>query len=263
MKWEHKCSLDWMEYRQRELTFSSIKPLIPETATGRPKKITDEDYLKVYGTCFGIIDDDSCVSYGAAARGHIMEPYAVDFWNHAVPSNKMFHWDDQVIWNTVHGISGSVGFSPDALNIPHELKDPSISVDELEDEPTEMLEIKSYDTSKHLVCGFTPKDRLQERWQIAMGMLVCPSIQLGHVLFFDPRCEQGCFVHSYRRFELQHEIDTLKDAAGNYYDWLHTFLGRGALSAAAVNLGQPTALKLPGEKEIYQRYIQERGLNPY
>ena len=43
MEWKHKCALAWMQERQKFLTASDVKELLPYTATGRAKKITEED----------------------------------------------------------------------------------------------------------------------------------------------------------------------------------------------------------------------------
>lgn len=277
MKWEHHASKTWMEARQQDLTFSDVKSLIPVTATGRPRKITDEDYMKVYGSAFEIIDDDSCTSYGAAARGHIMEPYAVELFNKTLhpPFNHMFHWDDMVLWSSTN-LGGAIAFSPDGLDVPmseideEDLQECYANVSDLRTAPTRMLEIKSYDTGKHLICAHTPKEKLQERWQVAYGMLVCSTIEEGYVMFFDPRCADGSgFVHHYYRYELKEEIDILKEAVSGYYKWLHEFVQNPpAINDSltpSMNLGLNSKLGLPNEEEIHREYLasKENSLDPF
>lgn len=268
MKWEHHASKTWMEARQQDLTFSDVKSLIPVTATGRSRKITEEDYMKVFGNSYAIIDDSDCISYGAAARGHIMEPYAVKFWNKAKPNDHMYHWDDMVLWSSLSG--GGIAFSPDALDIgmfeidEDDLQDCYANVSNLRTTPTRMLEIKSYDTGHHLICAYTPKEKLQERWQVAYGMLVCNTIEEGTVLFFDPRCEEATgFAHTYTREELQEEIKILTEAVKDYYDWLHDY--RNNQKSIAENLGFKEIYGLPNEEMIHDRYleIKDHSLDPF
>ena len=77
MDWKHKCSLDWLRERQRYLTATDVKSLIPVTKTGRPRKITDMERLKVRASKMVTLTEEDCWSYGAAARGHLLEPYAI------------------------------------------------------------------------------------------------------------------------------------------------------------------------------------------
>ena len=81
MNWEHKCSLEWLLERQKYLTASDIKSLVPVTRTGRPRKVDDEAYFRVLASKLTKLTSEDCWSFGAAARGHILEPYAIDALN--------------------------------------------------------------------------------------------------------------------------------------------------------------------------------------
>ena len=64
MKWEHTCDIDWMRARRACLTATDIKELLPVSKTGRPRKVTDENYIKVYARKLEEYNTDDCKSVG-------------------------------------------------------------------------------------------------------------------------------------------------------------------------------------------------------
>lgn len=199
MKWEHKCDLDWLRKRQRFLTASDIKKLLPVTATGRPKIVSDLDRIKIMSNKMVTLTEEDCMSYGAAARGHILEPYAIDALNQMLfaitgKDEEFFWWDDEIV-----SLPGrAIAFSPDAMNVP-------MGSDE---SPTAIAEVKSYGTEKFLATAYMPKDRIEERWQIATAMALLDSIERGHLVLFNPKMKHcKTFVIEFDRLELEHEIE--------------------------------------------------------
>jgi hypothetical protein len=211
MDWKHKCSLDWLRERQKYLTASDIKSLIPLTKTGRPRKIDDIDRLKLLAKKQVELTDDDCWSYGAAARGHLLEPYAIDalndwFINHGAKKQMFFHWDDELI-----SLPGrEIAFSPDAMDIP-QLHNQGMM-------PTRIAEVKCYSPDRHIATAFTEKDQIEERWQIATAMALLDTIKEAYLVLFNPSMRQNrLFVIRYTRSDLKKEIETISKVE---LDWM-------------------------------------------
>lgn len=205
MEWKHKCSLDWLRKRQKYLTASDIKSLLPVTKTGRPRKVTDADYIKVKASKLVSLGEEDCWSYGAAARGHILEPYAIEAFNETCASyNKIYyHWDDVLIDD-----GAGMAFSPDGMDIPMG-EDPSTA--------TSIVEVKSYNPERHMVTANTPKDRIEERWQIAHAMAVLPNINDAWLVLYNPSM-RGAKLYGihYTRRDLEDEIAMVYQVATNW-----------------------------------------------
>lgn len=215
MEWKHKCSLDWLKERQKYLTATDIKSLLPITKTGRPRKITDMDRLKVFAKKRVELTEEDCWSYGAAARGHLLEPYAIDALNDyliemcGATRQEFFHWDDEV----VHVTGSPLAFSPDAMNIP-QLHNPNAVV-------RRIAEVKSYAPDKHMLTGFTPKEEIEERWQIATAMATLDTIDEAYLVLFNPSMKLNrLFVIKYYRDDLLGEIETVHKIADEWTDFL-------------------------------------------
>lgn len=201
MNWKHRTSMQWLQRRRGRLTASAIHSLVPYTATGRPKKITDADLMKVYAKMQAIPTEDDCISSGAAARGHIMEPYAIESFNQSITwAEKLFHWDDVCIYGdpSQHPL---LAWSPDALSVP----------ENSHDLPLSMGEVKSYAADKHLLKAMSDPMALEERWQIATAMAVSPSIDIAYLILFNPDmpASMQLYYHRYTRLELKEEIKTV------------------------------------------------------
>lgn len=220
-KWFHKCSLAWLQARQGCLTATDVKDLLPVTRTGRKRTIGDEDYLKVLARKQVTITEGDCISAGAAARGHILEPYAIDTFNQTqYDSSKLLHWDDVVVTKKNHSYMG-LAFSPDSTNFPmdYEVR----RSNQVVFEPsgfTKIGEVKSYSPEKHLVCGYTDKMDLEERWQLATAMAVAPDIETAFLIFYNPSVRAQLFVHEYSRMDLLSEIDQVLDVEDKWLTWI-------------------------------------------
>lgn len=214
MYWYHKCHLEWMKARQLYLTATDIKDLLPVTKTGRKRTVTEEDYLKVWSRKQIILTGDDCISTGAAARGHLLEPYAIDLFNCMTCYNFMYHWDDKLITN------GTLAFSPDALNINRDgqiIYDINSDLNGL----NSLAEVKSYNIEQHMIKGCTDKMKLEERWQIATAMVVRPEIKTGYLLLYNPSCEYKMFIHEYKKSNLKNEIKVINEIVDSYKDFLN------------------------------------------
>lgn len=211
MKWEHKCDLKWLKARQNWLTASDIKKLLPVTKTGRPRKVSELDYVGVMASKMVELTEEDCWSYGAMARGHLLEPYAVDALNQALVDTRLvsdwfWHWDDVVVTLP----NRDIAFSPDAMDIA--MGDPI-------ENATAIAEIKSYSPDRHLVCGYTPKDQLEERWQIATAMALLENIDHAWLVFFNPKMIRRLIVIRYDRADLAKEIETVLGIEKSWHDF--------------------------------------------
>lgn len=219
MEWRHNVGEKWLQARRRYLTASEVKSLITEwrrISSGKMKLSESRQMAKLYGEKRVLLPDT--FSSGAMARGHVMEPFAVDECNKLLSdrmeSYRYNWWDDRII------ARGEVAFSPDALDIPCfrgtggiVLNDGYIdTVQGVVEGPTRVLEIKSYSAGTHyqrrsdIVTG----QKIEERWQIAMAMHVCPTIETGTVMFYAPQCSSE-FFKVYERSDLEEEMRMIAD----------------------------------------------------
>lgn len=205
MKWEHRCDLAWLKERQEYLTASDIRSLVPLTKTGRRREVTELDYLKVFAAKSVKLTAEDCMSYGAAARGHLLEPYAVDALNQVLANvlgddaDTFFWWDDVLVKEP----GREIAFSPDAMNVP---------MTKNFEAPSAIAEIKCYEASKHMAVAHTMKDEIEERWQIATAMALEPTISHAYLVLFNPKVRaRKTYVIRFDRCELENEIEMVVD----------------------------------------------------
>ena len=227
-KWFHKCSLEWLKARQHYLTATDVKELLPVTKTGRKRSVGWENYMKVLASKKVNLTEADCVSTGAAARGHILEPYAIDRYNEEDFGGRwLFHWDDILIAKFV---PFGLAFSPDALDKKSDsnvwIKDSegntntTITVGSGPFGPNVLGEVKSYSPERHMLCGYTPKGELEERWQLATAMAVCDTIDEAFLLFYNPSMQDQLYIVDYARTDLSNEIATVLEIEDNWLNWL-------------------------------------------
>ena len=254
-QWRHKCSLDWMKARQKYLTATDLREyLLPVTKTGRARKITDENYLKVMAKKLYNITEQDCISTGAAARGHILEPYAIDLYNANSSDIKLHHWDDVVIVKDESRDYG-LAFSPDALDVVVPGSTVVLGCNEVGN--AEVIgEVKSYSHERHLVCCCTPKDQLEERWQVAVAMAVCENIKRAFILFYDPSMNEQLGLFEYMRDELEDEIDMILEAERQWLQWVDDFFD-GLFDYSDIISGPKER-----EVEIIKAIMKSEDLNP-
>lgn len=251
MKWEHKCDIGWLRQRQHYLTASDIKSLLPVTKTGRKREVSDADYLKVMASKMVTLTDEDCMSYGAAARGHILEPYAIDALNTVLremqgQEAEQFHWwDDMLV--VKHG--RAIAFSPDAMDVP--MGDSTLV-------PHAIAEVKSYEATRHLLTAYTPKDQIEERWQIATPMALLDSIDHAYLVLFNPKMKyRKTFVIRFDRDELKDEIEMILQVEENWKD----FRERGPLTKRPDN-GAIHSHHGGSEEDIIAEIERKLKLNP-
>lgn len=198
-----------------------------------------------------ILDDD-CISVGAAARGHILESYAIDLWNNhssvTICPFTIYHWDDIIVADDV------LGYSPDGLNIPMpKTYLPKVNNDWIE--PTTLVEVKSYNNESHWIKGHTSKSDLEERWQIATAMAVSETIERGFLFLFNPSSMEQLYVHSYHRIDLLDEIKTIYEIRDEWTKFLAK--ESGITFSWALTLGGSLS-----EEEIWEAEQRKKELNP-
>jgi hypothetical protein len=202
MKWEHKCSLEWLKKRQLYLTASDVKMLVPVTKTGKLRKVTDDDRLKLFAEKRATLTEEDCYSYGAAARGHILEPIAIQKANEAGKTHYKW-WDDEIVTRPLRDIA----YSPDAadVSIPEFAQNGGVI--------TSLMEVKCYSNAKHLEVANTPINKLEERWQIATAMACDPLIEDALLVLYNPKLEPdlSLFIIFIDREDLQEEIDIVRE----------------------------------------------------
>ena len=228
--WQHAVAVEWLKERKKYLTATDIADIMPSALkwkAGQPVGYLPNAVItKLTEKLYGEITDDQIYSSGAAARGHLLEPFAVDEFNYASASmtssmsvNKFYHWDDMLIYN----ISSGLSFSPDALTA-----DPYIhclmNVHALEHNSpivfsTAALEIKCYSSGAHMQALWTPKMKHKERYQLAVAMEVMPSICYGVLVFFNPKLEKhGLHCKIYTPAELVKEREDIRHTVKYWHE---------------------------------------------
>lgn len=202
--WRHECSMQWLEARRGFLTASDIKDLVTDTKRILAGKITVDEaqqYAKVYGR--KKVNDLDPMSIGAAARGHIMEPFAIEEYRRETGDEAMEFWDDRIVYYN------GAAFSPDGLDIkmPESCAICSNSI-----RPTSMVEVKSYAAGQHYqrLAAIGSGIPLEERWQVAMAMYVCGTIKQGSLVFYAPQCD-SMVIKTYVRRSLEDELAFIDD----------------------------------------------------
>lgn len=256
MNWEHKCSLDWLMERQSYLTASEIAKLLPTTKTGRPRTVSDVDRIKVAAGKMVDLTEDDCMSYGVMARGHIMEPHAIEALNDMLARTQgsgveTFHWwDDELV--TVPG--RQIAFSPDAMDI--DMFDVMTMADVKHAHA--IAEVKSYAPDRHLATAYTPKEELEERWQIATAFALLDNLDHAYLVLFNPKMtHRKVFVIRYDRKDLQSEVKAILKVEADWAD----FLEHGPLNHKPASGAIWSDIDLR-EEDVMAEAMKADGLNP-
>ena len=256
MRWYHEVSEEWMQARKHVLTATDVKNLVPELK--RIKKRNDPDALSPgFVALWGEKNSDMLIdvsSTGAAARGHIMEPYAVDDWNKQ-RNDKFFHWDDCVICN------GYIGFSPDAIDVQQPTGHVKLDWDGecLRDgdmvfpSPSRIMEIKSYEPAHHMKSVIEAKEDHQEKMQIAVAFYSLPCIESAVLLFYCPGAPISMHKVEYTRNDLAEELAIVEEIEKEYAKTVN----------AMNNFDKPTLNAFHTEREIWannQEVVSKNGM---
>lgn len=242
MKWLHSVDGDWLDARRKYLSSSDIVRMLPTTMTGRPRSASsiEEAIRKVWSDKQARITQDDIMSTGVMARGHILEPYAIDAFNKSkVSIRRLHHWDDTLVYRN------GLACSPDALDVkqPHEC---SIELDGDKTKVKMVGEVKCYNPASHYECGLiTPVTQLAERWQIAAAMYVMPSIDMGWLIFFNPNVTHPLFSRFIMRVDLADELEAIDDLLTVYSAFVTDFA-----ELADVICNEPVKLACRTEDDI-------------
>lgn len=221
MDWRHEVSVEWLKERRNVITATELVGLKAGfTKLTKAQKAGTQvapAFAALWGTKHSNMEPDPA-SYGAAARGHFMEPYAIDDYS-ALTGEKYYHWDDVIICNN------GLGFSPDAMTIPQGAF-PGVRFDVEKGKlvgkwmkgtkripmPESILEVKSYGIENHMKNLVADKMQLKEKYQIAAAMMVLPGLKKGTLVQYCPQLESySMFARTYTRTELEDEIAELSE----------------------------------------------------
>ena len=256
MQWYHECDLAWLKARQEFLTATDVKELLPLTKTGRKRAIGIENYLKVLAGKMHVLTERDCISTGAAARGHVLEPYAIDLFDHRCGFSPLYHWDDLVISRPGQP-SGGLAFSPDAMDCPMPLASGAVIEADRFPDDIRIGEVKAYSPERHMIAGYTPKEELEERWQIATAMAVCEKIKVAYLLFYNPSMANQLYIVEYDRNDLVSEIDVVLGIEQDWLAWLGTIDPLGSSGGRFV-----VVAATDNEEKIIEAIEAANRLNP-
>lgn len=215
MEWYHRVDPEWLKARNNFITASEVVKLLPVTATGKKRYGMDAKRLAVWANKqkFNPTEDD-IVSTGAAARGHIMEPHAIESFNSLNKAQTFYHWDDILLYNEDTGTA----WSPDGLTLkPLIVKTKANGAAYAP--PVKGIEVKSYSADRHYDCLFKDKKKLEERWQIAMAFYTVPSLTDMVLVFFNPNVPQYIGWYWYDRSILEEELELIKQTVEEYNEF--------------------------------------------
>lgn len=211
--WRHVVDKEWMMARTHYLTASSIKNILPVTETGRKRSQAqiEANMLKIassFATAY--ISNEDCVATGMAARGHLLEPIAIEEANKGANLG-LYHWDDIILVNDL------LGWSPDAMSIPQTKKTALYDI-KLHGAPcpSSIGEVKSYGMEKHIASVYTDKEDCPERWQLAVGMALLKNCQFANLIFFNPDSTIRLAIKTYSRKDLEEEIQMVEEAETSF-----------------------------------------------
>ena len=266
MEWKHWTSVEWLQARTAYLNASEVKDLIPFTPTGRKRNITDDDYFRIAHTKRKVILPDDAKSTGAMARGHILEPYAINDFNEwreeflvvvGFLPPYMYHWDDIVIYNP----DLLTAFSPDGMDVAQPLLPGVFELDAVETFGTSIIEIKSYNVDRHIETMTKKGKDLPERWQIATAMTVDDNIKDAYLVHYNPSLRESMIIHHYDRSDLDEEINTVADVA---IRWTRIIRSLNSVDPVGILCppasDYPTVISMdPHEKEIIDNVNQKQN----
>ena len=234
MRWQHNVSAKWLKERKECLMSTDIVALLPAYKRAKKAKWTQGKIIPEFAALWyekhSDIEPDT-MSYNAAARGHFMEPYAIEEYRKLTGKN-MLHWDNMLI------NLGVVGFSPDGMPVgiykgvvdtkfgrehmvsANKVRYPSIVFEDVK----ELVEIKCYEPKHHLKTILAdPADRI-ERFQIATAMYVLPDVESVDLFLYCPSTPKPIYMFNYNRNELRKEIAIVDEIGGMWRDTCHLMI---------------------------------------
>lgn len=257
-RWMHEVSAEWLKARQTVLTATDVAGLLPEykryLKAGSPD-VPTPGFSAIWCQKHSDVYLDISSPSNAAARGHVMEPYAIDDWNkQAVPT--FYHWDDCIICN------GMFGFSPDGMQVPQLTNDVRLEVtadgkfmvaaSQMHyDTPTEIIEVKSYDPAQHMKAVVEDKMDHKELMQLAMAFVVLPKLETARILWYCPGAPISMFTEKYTRDDLNDQIRWILEIAEVYQKTDNYW--KGYLDQVGCSLNATIT-----EDEIYAMHLMDK-----
>ena len=257
-RWRHEVDPLWLEARKHVLTATDISNLLPEYRRWvKAKKPGDIPPGFSALWCQKATDGfEEVESFSAAARGHIMEPYAIEDWNdQAMPQFE--HWDDCIV------VRDGIGFSPDAMNVPQDQAFPALLVsdDGLRlarsdgsfemPAPTEVMEVKCYEPANHMKALCTGHMDHKELMQVAVAFYVLPKLETARILWYCPNAPFPMHVEMYLRDEMSGMFDVIDEIANLY--------SKADENWEAILKGTDSLQAFHTEDEIYQEFVESQA----
>jgi hypothetical protein len=211
MKYYHEVKEDWLKARINYLTASDIKTLLVQSKTqimGFPSKYFDV-WSEKSTRAFDV------TSYGAAARGHILEPIAIQEYNKVALSTRSLAHIDDVLITSRHSL---VAFSPDALQF--KAVSPGVQHDaELYGDVEYGGEVKCFSLAGHyknMIEGHIDKDI---QIQLATAFYILPNLQSMYLILFNPKANRQLHYVEVKRNKLSSIIDRIWDIEHVYQEF--------------------------------------------
>jgi hypothetical protein len=212
-RWQHQVSAEWLLARKDVLTATEIKALVPEMKRLEKKPLKAGEISPAFAALWADkntssnIDTDSPSS--DAARGHIMEPYAIESYNRQ-SDDTFYHWDDCIIKTDT-----GCGFSPDAMNIMQPLGTVELDAWQVSG-ARKIMEIKSYNPQHHMKCILKKPSDHDELWQIASAFYVLPKLEEAELVFYCPDAPISMHVISYDREDVKDYLPMIEKVIRQY-----------------------------------------------
>ena len=245
-RWTHEVDPSWLKARQRVLTATDVSGLMPEykryLKAGSPDKIMP-GFAALWAQKHYEGELDTSAPSPAAARGHIMEPWAVESWNKQC-APFMYHWDDCVITN------GLLGFSPDAMDVSQYACVPRVDYTAVQ--PTAIMEIKCYGVESHMKSIVEDRMEHKELMQVAMAFAVFPNLEKVYLVFFCPDAPISMYIEEYTKDDL-HDQCRLIVGIGD------VFIKQGQLCKKLAKSNSYNALCT--EQEVWDSFVKEQAAN--
>jgi len=252
--WQFTSDARWLEARRGYLTASSIVKLLAEYKRVLAGKVDADKAPAFLALAMEQMREptaEDCESRGMAARGHWLEPRAVEDYNRYMqgktkvgnPVRSYYHVDDLVIVDPLTRL----GWSPDALDRPVRVLTNKLVSGMCAYESA--LEIKSYGLDRAAKVMQQKKSDREERWQCACAMACLSTLCEMTVVLYLPQLSTF-YDFTYARAELEDEVETVLAMAAIWRESLKTV---HAWTASMSALGKHAR----GEAELEAEYLRE------
>lgn len=242
-RWHHEVSADWLKARKKYLMASDIVALLPAYKRARKAKWTPGNVVPEFAALYAEKRSDLALkteTWDAAARGHFIEPYAVEELNRIV-NVEYSHWDDVLIHR------GFLGFSPDALDWRQDYFVADLDADDLKDKVTHVAEIKCYEPKKHMKSVLMESVDLPELFQLAVAFMVLPELRVGNLFFYCPSSPVPMKVVNVERDNLKVQFDVINGMLEIWRDTRHMF-----------NMLRNRYVPMYSERELMEYYMDQQ-----